>query len=71
VDGGFFIPLECDVPLSQIIATGELLEIDLNSFHLTNSETGELYKLRPPGDILPIIEAGGIFSFARKTGLIS
>jgi 3-isopropylmalate/(R)-2-methylmalate dehydratase small subunit len=70
VDGGFFIPLECDAPLIQTIVTGEQVEVDLDSFQLKSNKSGHIYKLHPPGDILPIIEAGGIFSYARKTGLI-
>jgi 3-isopropylmalate/(R)-2-methylmalate dehydratase small subunit len=70
VDGGFVIPLECSVPLSSVFTTGTNTEIDLNSYELKNLDSGETYELKPPGDILPIIEAGGIFAYARKTGLI-
>ena len=70
VDGGFIIPLESSIPLSSIFTTGMTAEIDLNSYELKNLDSGETYKLKPPGDILPIIKAGGIFAYARKTGLI-
>jgi 3-isopropylmalate/(R)-2-methylmalate dehydratase small subunit len=70
VDGGFVIPLESSVPLTDVFATSMNAEIDLKNYSLKNVDSGETYDLKPPGDILPIIEAGGIFAYARKTGLI-
>jgi len=70
VDGGFLIPYEVTTKLNDRIKTGDELDIDLNKNILNNFSTGESYNLRPLGDILPIIEAGNIFEYARKTGLV-
>jgi 3-isopropylmalate/(R)-2-methylmalate dehydratase small subunit len=32
---------------------------------------GEVFPLKPMGDVRPVIEAGGLFNYARKTGMIS
>lgn len=70
VDGGFLIPYETPVKLNGKIKTGDEIEIDLNNDTLKNLTTGENYSLKPLGDILPIIEAGNIFEYAKKTGML-
>jgi len=70
VDGGFLIPYETSQKLNDKIKTGDELEIDLNENTLKNFATGESYKLRPLGDVLPIIEAGNIFEYARQNGMM-
>jgi 3-isopropylmalate/(R)-2-methylmalate dehydratase small subunit len=70
VDGGFLIPYEAPAKINDKIKTGDELEINLEKDFLKNFTTGSDYKLRPLGDILPIIEAGNIFEYARKTGMI-
>lgn len=70
VDGGFLIPLESEKNLSELINTGDLIEIDFNAGLLTNKETGKKYMLKSPGTVLPIIEAGGLFNYARNEGMI-
>lgn len=37
---------------------------------LTNHSSGKTYDLNPIGDAGPVIDAGGIFEFARKEGMI-
>lgn len=37
---------------------------------LTNHTTGKKYKLKAIGDAGPVIDAGGIFAYARKMGKI-
>ncbi|MBV9488619.1 MAG: 3-isopropylmalate dehydratase, partial [Verrucomicrobia bacterium] len=32
---------------------------------------GKVYSLKPMGDVRPVVEAGGLFNYARKTGMIS
>jgi 3-isopropylmalate/(R)-2-methylmalate dehydratase small subunit len=71
VDGGFLIPLEANEKMNNRIKTGDKVSIDLQEQMLTNFNTGEIYPLRPVGDVLPIIEAGGLFAYARKSGMIS
>ena len=70
VDGGFVIPLESKSPVSTKIDTGDELQIDLEKNELTNLTKDQVFPLHHLGEVLPIVEAGGIFEYARKTGMI-
>ena len=70
VDGGFVVPYDTPVKLNDKIKTGDELEIDLTANVLKNLSDGKEYKLNPLGDILPIIEAGNIFEYARQNEMI-
>ncbi|HGY54115.1 MAG TPA: 3-isopropylmalate dehydratase [Caldithrix abyssi] len=70
VDGGFIVPLETTEILKTALKTGDAIEINLNTLKLTNQSDGQTYTLVHPGDVLPIIEAGGLFQYARKAGMI-
>ncbi len=70
VDGGFLIPLESRHRLVEVFRTGEVVVLDLETHHIVREKTGERFDLISPGDVLPIIEAGGLFPYARQVGLI-
>jgi 3-isopropylmalate/(R)-2-methylmalate dehydratase small subunit len=70
VDGGFLIPYESKEKLNNIISTNDEVEILVNENKLINHTTKKEYSLNPLGDILPIIEAGNLFEYARKSGMI-
>jgi 3-isopropylmalate/(R)-2-methylmalate dehydratase small subunit len=70
VDGGFLVPLETSKKLNNIIKTGDLIEIDLNTYILNNLSDGNKYNLQQLGSVLPIVEAGGLFEYARKNNMI-
>jgi 3-isopropylmalate/(R)-2-methylmalate dehydratase small subunit len=44
--------------------------IDLEKSKLTNQTTGDSWDLQPLGDVAPILEAGGIFPYAKQAGMI-
>ncbi len=69
VDGGFVIPLEGQSTLFDKIKTGDELEIDIYENRLDNLTDIKSYSLKPLGDVLPIVEAGSLFKYARKTGM--
>ena len=71
VDGGFFIPFECDTRLVEDIKTGDDLKIDLIENTLTNKTQEKTYDLKSLGEVIEIIKAGNIFEYARKTGMIA
>ena len=71
VDGGFFIPFECETRLVEDIKTGDDLKIDLTKNTLTNKTQEKTYDLKSLGEVIEIIEAGNIFEYARKTGMIA
>ncbi|MFQ5443077.1 MAG: 3-isopropylmalate dehydratase, partial [Nitrospinales bacterium] len=70
IDGGFFIPLETQVSIYKEIKTGDSLVINTKNYTLTNRTQNKEYKLKPLGDIIEILEAGNIFQYAKKTGMI-
>ncbi|KAL6979759.1 Plasma membrane sulfite pump involved in sulfite metabolism [Sarracenia purpurea var. burkii] len=67
---GEVYPLESEVRICDECKTGDVLTIELGESRLINHTTGKEYKLKPIGDAGPVIEAGGIFAYARKTGMI-
>lgn len=70
VDGGFLIPFETAVRLIEEINTDDEVEIDVEGSTLTNLTSGKTYTLSNLGDVKDIIEAGGLFNFARTKGFI-
>jgi 3-isopropylmalate/(R)-2-methylmalate dehydratase small subunit len=70
VDGGFLIPFESEEKLNNKIKTGDELELDIENNLVKNITREEEYLLKPLGEVLPIVEAGGVFNYARTTGMI-
>ena len=70
VDGGFLIPLECGENLVNKVRTGDLLTVNLEQNTVSIEGSGEVFGLSAVGDVLPIIEAGGLFEYARQSGMI-
>ena len=70
VNGGYLTPVESDGRLIDRVATGDLLRLDLTAGTLANVTTGETYRVKPLGEVLPIVEAGGIFEYARRQGML-
>src|SRR5450432_3401568 len=61
INGGYLIPLETNARLIDQVCTGDDLVIDMKTSKLTNKTTGDEWELLPLGEVLPIIEAGGLF----------
>lgn len=66
VDGGFVVPFESFADVSREFKTHDQVEIDTELNIVTNMTTGVSFPLRPLGDVAEIVEAGGIFAYARK-----
>ncbi|CAI9095758.1 OLC1v1031764C1 [Oldenlandia corymbosa var. corymbosa] len=67
---GEIYPLESEGRLCEECKTGDVVTIELANNKLINHTSGKEYQLKPIGDAGPVIEAGGIFAYARKTGMI-
>ena len=67
---GEVYPMESEVRICEECKTGDVVTVELGESRLINHTTGKEYKLKPIGDAGPVIEAGGIFAYARKTGMI-
>lgn len=70
VNGGYLIPFETPVRLCDQICTGDELVIDVANSVLENKTTGDRWTLKPLGEVAPILEAGGVFPYARKVGML-
>lgn len=70
VNGGYVVPMESKQRLVEKVQTGDLLEVHLDEQYVLNKTRNERYDLHPLGDVLPIIEAGGIFEYAKKAGML-
>jgi 3-isopropylmalate/(R)-2-methylmalate dehydratase small subunit len=71
VNGGYLIPIESKTRLIDRVCTGDKLVIDLTAGTLTNLTSGETSEILPLGEVGPIIEAGGIFPYAKKVGMLA
>jgi 3-isopropylmalate/(R)-2-methylmalate dehydratase small subunit len=70
VNGGYIVPLETELELYKEISTGDSVEVDMAKNSIVNQTTGKSYILKPLGDVSEIIEAGGLFEYARKNKLV-
>jgi 3-isopropylmalate/(R)-2-methylmalate dehydratase small subunit len=70
VNGGYLVPIESQDRLVDKIRTGDELEVHLDDGYLLNKTKSERYGLKPIGDALPIIEAGGVFEYAKRAGML-
>jgi 3-isopropylmalate/(R)-2-methylmalate dehydratase small subunit len=70
VNGGYLIPFESVDRLCERICTGDELKIDVVKSMLHNITTGEQWQLKPLGEVAPILDAGGLFPYARKVGML-
>jgi 3-isopropylmalate/(R)-2-methylmalate dehydratase small subunit len=71
VNGGYLIPYETPQHLVDKVRTGDVLRIDLEANTVEDKTTGETFPLKPLGDILPILEAGDVFEYAKNAGMLA
>jgi 3-isopropylmalate dehydratase small subunit len=65
---GELYPYDSEGSLVDVIKTGDHVEVDFDKDELRAN--GHIYPLKPLGEVKPVIDAGGIFDFARQSGLI-
>ena len=68
---GELYPVETPTRLVDGFRTGDEAILDLDASTVTNRRSGSVLTLRPLGDAGPVIAAGGLFAYARKTGMIA
>ncbi|MEI8288411.1 MAG: 3-isopropylmalate dehydratase [Verrucomicrobiota bacterium] len=68
---GELYPCECADRLCDILKTGDIVTVDLNQATVTVKATGKIYSFKPLGDVRPVVDAGGLFNFARNSGMIA
>ena len=66
---GELYPYEARERLIDTVNIGDVATIDFDED--TIEINGQTHQLKPMGDVRPVIEAGGLFNYARKAGMIS
>jgi 3-isopropylmalate/(R)-2-methylmalate dehydratase small subunit len=67
---GELYPCESVDRLCETLKTGDVVTVDLDAGTVTAKATGKVYRFKPLGDVRPVVDAGGLFNYARKTGMI-
>jgi 3-isopropylmalate/(R)-2-methylmalate dehydratase small subunit len=67
---GELYPCESVGRLCEILKTGNEVSVDLNACLVTITSTGKTFPFKPLGDVRPVIDAGGLFNYARQSGMI-
>ena len=67
---GELYPCECEDRLCDILKTGDVVTVDLDAATVTHKVTGKVYRFKPLGEVRPVVDAGGLFNFARNSGMI-
>jgi len=67
---GELFPMESEVRLCDLFQTGDEAELDLAASRIVHRASGAVYALKPLGAVAPVVEAGGIFAYARAAGMI-
>jgi 3-isopropylmalate/(R)-2-methylmalate dehydratase small subunit len=65
---GELYPYEARERLIDTVNIGDIATIDFDED--TIEINGQVHQLKPMGDVRPVIEAGGLFNYARKAGMI-
>jgi 3-isopropylmalate/(R)-2-methylmalate dehydratase small subunit len=68
---GELYPCEATERLCDTLKTGDVVTVDLDAAKVTVKSTGKTYSFKPLGDVRPVVDAGGIFNYARKSGMIA
>ena len=68
---GELYPCEVVDRLCEVLKTGDVVTVDLDAGAVTVKGTGKTHKFKPLGDVHPVVDAGGLFNYARQTGMIS
>ena len=67
---GELYPCECADRLCDVLKTGDVVTVDLDKASVTVQATGKVYSFKPLGDVRPVVDAGGLFNYARQTGMM-
>jgi 3-isopropylmalate/(R)-2-methylmalate dehydratase small subunit len=68
---GELYPCECVDRLCDLLKTGDVVTVDLDATTVTLKNSGKVFKFKPLGDVRPVVDAGGLFNYARQTGMIT
>jgi 3-isopropylmalate/(R)-2-methylmalate dehydratase small subunit len=67
---GELYPCEITGRLCDALKNGDVVTVDLDAATVTVKATSKVFKFKPLGDVRPVVDAGGLFNYARKSGMI-
>jgi 3-isopropylmalate/(R)-2-methylmalate dehydratase small subunit len=67
---GELYPVESEQRLCESIRTGDTVRIDLEAACLRMEGPGACYALKGLGPVKDVVAAGGLFAYARQTGMV-
>ena len=68
---GELYPCEMTERLCDALKSGDVVTVDLDAATVTVKTTGKVFHFKPLGDVRPVVDAGGLFNFARNSGMIA
>jgi 3-isopropylmalate/(R)-2-methylmalate dehydratase small subunit len=71
VSTGELYPCEMTERLCDVLKTGDVVTVDLDAATVAVSNTGKVFRFKPLGDVRPVVDAGGLFNYARQTKMIA
>ncbi len=67
---GEVYPIEGTTRLCDVFQTGDEATVDIDANTITHAASGKVYALKSLGEVRPVIDAGGLFKYARQTGMM-
>jgi 3-isopropylmalate/(R)-2-methylmalate dehydratase small subunit len=67
---GELYPCEATERLCDVLKTGDVVTVDIDACTVKVEATGKTYSFKPLGDVRPVVDAGGLFNYARQAGMI-
>jgi 3-isopropylmalate/(R)-2-methylmalate dehydratase small subunit len=68
---GELYPCELTERLCDVLKTGDTVTVDLDAQTATVRGSGRVIQIKPLGDVRPVVDAGGLFNYARRSGMIA
>lgn len=68
---GELYPCELTERLCDVLKTGDTVTVDLDAQTAVVKSSGRAIKIKPLGDVRPVVDAGGLFNYARRSGMIA
>lgn len=67
---GELYPIECADRLCEVFKTGDIATVDIDAGTILHHGSGQIHRLKPLGEVRPVVDAGGIFEYARRQGMM-
>ncbi len=68
---GELYPCESADRLCDLLKTGDVVTVDLDASTVKVLASGATYSFKNLGDVRPVVDAGGLFNYARQSGMIA